>query len=290
MKHLSTLVIILLMGCLKPEKVNGPDRNLGGPVIEDNNLLAGATSSTNWPQEDGGSQPIAVSGRADSVLVLRFRKILDPVNLGGRISVFKGGVIPALESTPYFTVDYPVSDSIAFPLTELTRLQKEAGTDTVSFTLRIESDTLECLLLGFSYSLKLKKFISSPFSVFSGKPFLMSEIKYFIKGVVDSSIRNSGPYLQGKTEWCFYIPGSPYFWKAGFGDTLQIGPVPFGVFPFRLLKVLHPDGNKSKYRLEAYEVKMSLVSYNSKTFLVKVGEQIFSFESTAPISIRSDNP
>jgi hypothetical protein len=290
MKLLSALALIILMGCLKPESANGPDKTLGAAPIEDNTLLAGATSSTNWPPEDGGTQPISVSGRADSALVLKFRKILEPVSLGGRITVFKGGVIPALDTTPYFTVDFPISDTFAFPLAELSRLRKEGGSDTVSFTLRIESDTLQCLLLGFSYSLKLKQFLNSPFSVFSGKPFLMSENKYFIKGLVDSSIRNSGPYLEGKTEWCFYIPGSPYFWTAGFGDTLQIGPVPFGVFPFRLLKILHPDGNKSKFRLEAYEVKMSLASFNSKTLVVNVGEQILSFESSAPISIRSDNP
>jgi hypothetical protein len=287
MKFLLAFALFLLAGCLKPDSTE-PGKDVSKPRFEDNELLAGATSTTNWPPVDGGSQPLSISGVADSDLVLKFIHVFSPISIPTRVSFFHGGVIPAIDSIPTFSIDFPAAESISIPRTAFERFAKRGADDTVSFTLRVESDTLQCLLLGFSYSIKDKKFTSSPFSAFSGNPLLTKPV-FSIHGAVDSSLAGSGPYLQGKSEWCFYIPGSPYFWKAGFADTVDIGPVPFGVFPFRLLKIIRPEGNPLKYRLEAYEVEIILISPGSKAYKIQVGERILSFDSEAPISIRSEN-
>jgi hypothetical protein len=289
MKFLLAFALLIFAGCLKPD-ATGPAQGIDNPKIEDNELLAGATSSTNWPPVDGGSRPLSIAGTADTNLVLKFIHVFSPVSIAAKVSFFQGGVIPAIDSNPSFSIEFPAADSISIPRTVIERLAEGAVGDVISFTLRIESDTLQCLLLGFSYSMKDKKFTSSPFSAFSGSPFLLTKPIYSISGVADSSLAKFGPSIQGKTGWCFYIPGSPYFWQTRISDTVDIGPVPYGVFPFRLLKIIRPEGSQLKYRLEAYEVKKSLISPESKNFVIQVGKQILSFESSAPISIRSDHP
>jgi hypothetical protein len=272
-----------------------PDPTGPGPVgndtpIQDLDLRAGASSSTNWPSEDAGSIHLGVQGRADSNLTLYFRALFTPEKLSGRVSIFKAGVIPAIDSVPSKTMPFENVDSLTIPY-ELFEAIDRTGSDTVAFSIRVEIDTAQCLMLDFHYSRKQKNFIKSPFSLISGVSYPLLMPKYSFKGEVDSTILKMGAFAEGKTDWCFYIPGSPYYWKTRMDSVVEIGPVPSGTFPIRLLRLAHPDGDTKKNQLEAYEVILKKVdpdsAHNFKTsYVLILGERRLTTTAPSSFSIR----
>ncbi len=293
MKKLFAPMLFLLFGCMQPA---GNDASLStqDTGIQDPDLLAGASSSTNWPSEDAGdSTRLSIAGRADSILVLHFSNYRISERISGRVSLFPEGRIPALDSIPVLSFPFQNADSMVFLPEQFSRMQK-GNSDSVLFTLRIETDTAQCLMIGFHYSRSRKTFLNSPFSRHPDTFFPLLRPKYSYKGMVDSSLFNFGGYSEGKMEWCFYIPGSPYFWKIGFDSIVEIGPIPGGTYPLRLLRISHPDGDTKRNQLEVYEVLIEpsavMPGQNTRLPTLSLGERLFTSPSAASLSIRSGTP
>jgi hypothetical protein len=291
MRIMFAILLFALSGCLKPESASGPEQN-PNPLIEDPDLRAGATSSTNWPQEDAHPRQLNVGGQADSVLKLFFRDLLTPYKLSGRLTFYRGGAIPALESVATRSLVFSDTDTVLVEASVFSSLARE-GRDTVSFSIRVESDTAQAFCYGFTYSIKQKAFLSSPFSSASARSASVTNPRYYFRGKADTSLLSYGPSDHGKSEWCFYIPGSPYFWKVKIGDSLEIGPLPSGTYPIRLIRIIKPDASLNKSLLELYEVELFKTQIDSAHHeveqIIRVGKKILSSEVPSSFSIRSES-
>ena len=292
MKKQLALILFLVTGCMQPE--SGDPSREGAPAgVEDPDLLAGASSSTNWPSEDAGdSSHLLVSGHADSLLVLHFGTTSARKRISGQVSVFHAGIIPALDSIPLTVFPFQDADSILIRPEQLS-IASTGGKDTLSFSVRVEIDTAQCLLIGFAFSRSGKTFLTSPYSRDPERTFPFSRPRYSFKVTVDSALIRFGGYSEGKSEWCFYIPGSPYFWKVGFDSLVEIGPVPNGIFPLRLLRISHPDGASNQNRLEVYEVLIKkvepTVTQHSSFPVIRLGEKLLTASGMTSYSIRPGN-
>jgi hypothetical protein len=278
---------------MQPDPAGNGDSTLG-TGIKDQDLMAGATSSTNWPQEDAGRQPQLVKGSADSSLILYFMDSTKTrIRMSGTLTLFKAGKIPALDAPDSLRIGFVDQDSIKVTSGALHAFSNGKD-DTLYFSVLVEFGDLECFLAGFSYSPSLKKFLDSPFSEEPNYSGTISDRHYSIHGVPDSSLLNKGISSGGKIEWCFYIPGSPFYFKVSSDTAIDIGPVPQGQYPIRLLKVTEADGGSNRTQLDVYEVKvvdglidsMHHTSYN----VIQSGEKIFTTLLSSPVSIRANKP
>ena len=111
------------------------------------------------------------------------------------------------------------------------------------------------------------------------------------KGLVDSSLAAFGPSEPEKTKWCFYIPGSPYFWQVDqvkLGDTLFVGDLPAGKYPLRLIRIKAQDAKHRMNLLEVYSMNMKPLSTFSRSYVAGVGDLLFSYEVPISLMIRPE--
>lgn len=292
MKILFAFALLLCTACMKPESMTGTppeDRESG---IVDNDLLAGATSSTNWPAEDVFPERISVLGKADSQVIIHFLNFVTPVQVTGKVTLFQGGIVPVLDSVPSISFEFTERDTVFIPESAFLPLG-HAGMDTVRFSLKIETDTTACLFLGFVYSIKLNAFINSPFSIVSSSTGILAESKYAFNGKVGADLALFGPSFAGKAEWCFYIPGTPYFWLAervNSGDVLKVGRLPTGKYPLRLIRIRAQEANQQMKLLEVYSIKVTqdLTGF-PKEYSLELGNKVLSREisNASPIRLES---
>lgn len=272
-------------GCLQPDPA-GPGSET--TPVDDGNQLAGATSSTNWPQEDAGFHPTGFNGRADSELVLEFVDFDEnPVPVSGNITFYEAGPIPAFDSVKSLTLSFPAADTLRIHPESFLPLFP-VGKDSVRFSIRVDADSVKSLVVGFTYSTRQRKFLESPFSANPHISIPLSDPKYFLDGKADSTLMNLGASIPGKERWCFYIPGSPFFWNVGIDSLVHIGPLPKGIYPFRFLRILPKDGPSGLSRLEIREVELSQVSphIGNPFFVVKAGALLQSSDIPASLTIR----
>ncbi len=292
MKLALIFLFLAVTGCMQPDTA-GPNGSVTPEAgVEDMDLLAGATSSTNWPPEDAPILPKWVRGSADSDLVVGFfDESGAPLTASGRLILYKAGVIPAFQAPETTEVAFENAGSQKIP-GALLRQWVGNGADTIFFSVRVEIDTVESFLGGFLYSVKRKKFISSPFS---GKPdysFNFANRRFAIHGIADTSLLELGFSMQGKTTLCFYIPGSPFFFKMIPDSILTIGPIPIGDFPVRLLRIIATEGQSQQKQLEVYEVKVSSFNVDATHTVpykvISCGKKIFTSSLKASDSVRVD--
>jgi hypothetical protein len=292
MKFLFAFALLLFTACMKPESIAGAKPDLSESGIIDNDLLAGATSSTNWPPEEVFPNRISARGEADSQLVIQFYEFITPAKVTGKVTLFQGGIVPLLDSVPSRSFEFSEKDTLFIPESAFIPLRQQ-DSDTVRFSLKIETDTSECLFLGFAYSIKQKVFINSPFSIPSLSTAILTESKFSFKGTVDSSLALFGPSFAGKSEWCFYIPGTPYFWMAErvkAGDTLNVGRLPTGKYPLRLIRIQAQAANQRMNLLEVYSIKVTRDSTTiSRGFSLDLGNRILAHEISNASPIRPES-
>lgn len=287
-KWASAALLFTATGCLQPDP-SGPGNESGTTPVDDAGQLAGATSSTNWPPEDAGYHPTGFNGQADSELVLEFVDFYEnPVPVSGKITFYAAGPIPALDSVKSLTVSFPTADTL--------RIRPESflplfpvGEDSVRFSILIDADSVKSLVVGFTYSVRQGKFVESPFSANPHISIPLSIPKYFLDGKADSTLMNLGTSIPGKEHWCFYIPGSPFFWNVGIDSLVHLGPLPKGNYPFRFLRILPKDGSSGLSRLEIREAELSLFRPSptqSSYFVVKTGALLQSIDVPASLTIR----
>ena len=278
---------LLGIGCMLQD---GPGKGgVESSQVKDENLLAGATSSTNWPAgEDGSVEKILLEGVSDSDIHLEFKKQTgESVSLSGDLILYRAGTIPLIESPDSILIHFETTNTIT--LKSKVFLDRWKGSDdSVQFSLLVKSDTLQWLLVEFVYNRKSATFQKTPFSINSLR--YASTPRYSVHGWIDSSLSKLGFSITGKSEWCFYIPGSPFFWKTKPDTAIDLGPLPRGDFPFRLLRITQASDASGKNLLEVYEVKLLTLPIDQFNlhlrFYMVAGNLLFSTPLNASQQIR----
>lgn len=292
MKPLLLSATLLLMGCMEPDGTVGSDSKPESSGIADEDRRAGATSSTNWPTEEAAAPRPKIKAMMDSNLTFQFLDTaLNGIRRSGALILYRSGAIPALDAPDSVVIRFTDRLSADIAPRDLPPI-RTGESDTLHFSVRVETDTLECLLLGFSYSIQEKRFLNPRFSSLPNAAYPMTSRHFSYRGKPDSSLARLGIADWGKDEWCFYIPGSPFFWKADYGPNLEIGPLPFGDFPVRLLRIGKTGAGSDVNHLETYEVKIRPKlpdgpNQGATVHSFSLGAPLLSMDVDASISIRS---
>jgi hypothetical protein len=257
---------LALLGCLQTEPTGKEAQE--STDIQDPDLVAGATSSTNWPAEDAGPHPVEVFGTADSILTFAFKQSPDsggpalPIGFQGSVRLYRAGTIPVLDSVP--TVSYPISRTASFQIAEEHLRPLISGEmDTLRFTVEFRSDSIRGLLPGFVYSLSRHEFLAWPPSINTEASVPLLDPHYRFAGVPDSAFQRVLSDTAGHPRFYYYITGSPYFWRHALtGDSLYIGPTVKARLPLRCVKVTSHAGTEKSFTIEVYSLSLEKESVN----------------------------
>lgn len=290
-RGLAVAAFLVLAGCMQTDP--DPAEPAGKEAVdipEDHGRRAGASSSTNWPTELGLPRNPKVFGKADTLLSLYFFEFLQvppggdqPVKMAGSLRFYRGGTIPALDTVPYLEYRFQETDTLAIPGWILDSLS--TASDTAFFNIRIESDSLQGWLFGFSYSRRERKFKDSPFSAFPAKSVMLRTPTYSFKGNLRVDTAKVPP-VAGGSEICFYIPGTPVFVPVGM-DTTRVGPLPRGEYPLRFLRLTRLAVHPAETLIEAWEVK---AGQKIDDPLLEPDEKVFSARVKGALSLRKAAP
>ena len=258
----SLLLALALSACLQTDPA-GSEEKPGAPSrIADPIQTAGATSSTNWPPEDVGTQPVQISGIMDSVLTLTFQAPIDstripmPTRISGRVFLYREGFIPVLDTVPSLGFAFPATDTLRITARDLKPLM-DKGMDTLRFTVEIRTDAGMSLMPGFVYSMSQSEFLAWPPTFNAQGTVTFSDPHYMFAGIPDSAFRSALADTNENARFYYYIAGSPYHWRhASAQDSLYLGPTVKGKLPLRCLKVMPRSGMHAGYSIEAYPLTL----------------------------------
>jgi hypothetical protein len=281
------LFSLYLVGCLSPDTTNSGTTGKESETIEDNDLLAGSSSRTTWPPDIVGDTVISILLQPGKSLTYHFR-ILDslnnPVNfkISGKLTLFRNGGIPAIDSVPSFEFAFVDQDSVTLSADQLLPFAKK-GQDSIVFNIRMESPHWgNSFLMGFKFHLARAVFSNPELSFISiNSVFLIRGEKYF-HGPCDLNTISSNLIGKGKSVLSFYIPGTPYFWKIT-PDSINLGPVPEGLYPLRLLRITDMGDGLLGSEVEVFEM-LQLGTKHTASF--QVGNRILEMRTEKTISLR----
>jgi hypothetical protein len=251
----------LIFGCMISDPT-GPKAGQGTSV-PDGNQLAGATSSTNWPPEDAGSKKLLANVTFDSVFDIRFTDTLGAgLPLSGKLILYAGTDIPVFKSPDSAVLEFRDAPQVRFGASELSKAW-DGKRDSAAFSILVRTDSLQCLITGFYYSKSKNRFINYSNPDLARFTYLISLPQYGVKTVPGDSLPLSALPGTGKKGWCLYIPASPYFFVVDSAAFIELGPLPAGTYPFRLL-VFEPSdsGGSEGNRMTLYTVKEELTRKN----------------------------
>jgi hypothetical protein len=286
---LAALALLALSACLQTEP--GED-NLGGDSpqpLEDDSRTAGSSSTTNWPPKSiTGGTFYKVFWSADTQMRLDFFEFHSstatediPLEHAGKIQLYRGGTIPALDSARFLEWTFPSTDTLFFPFSKIDSLGKGSG-DTLYFNIHLVTDSLDAWIYDLGYSKKERKIINSPSSPLPGSPtFMHPSIYYYQAATADISALLPLP-ANPVYELGFYIPGTPEFGRAK-SDSITLDHLPQGKHPLRVLRISYPDTSPDSTLVEAWELKVAGLGEDSKFTL---GGQVLAVRTKGRLTLR----
>jgi hypothetical protein len=228
------------------------------PIIEDQDLLAGASSRTTWPPDLVGDTSIQVNWQSGKDLKIHF-SFLDSnfqtvsFQVSGRLTIFKSSGIPALDPAQSVAVTFQDEDTLTLSSTVLSPLFK-SGQDTLGFNILIESNHWgKSFLVGFTYFKAALQFNDPAASLTTANSIFLDRVERYYRGACDATKILAQSSTISKSQLCFYIPGSSYYWPAK-SDSIRLGPLPNGNYPLRLLRVDQAAGGLKGSEVEIYEI------------------------------------
>jgi hypothetical protein len=87
----------------------------------------------------------------------------------------------------------------------------------------------------------------------------------------------------GNSEFCFYIPGTPVFEPVQADSHFNIGPLPFGEYPLRLLRLTRFAGNPGETLVEVWEAPIDKVDSG---FTLTPRAKVFSARTQGSLNLR----
>jgi hypothetical protein len=254
---------------------------------EDDGRRAGASSSTNWPNEFVHNQNKAVWS-FDSVLRIEFFEIPrvapawdSSVRRSGTIYLYPGKAIPALDSIKPIFWNIDESSSFEIPIQKI-RETAASPSDTIWFNVRLDLDSLHGWFQGFQLERRTGKLVETPFSPFPEKTVFLKFAWFYFKGSVSQVTSLLPPPPGSNPEISFYIPGTPKFCKA-VTDSFQVGPLPKGEYPLRIIRTTSLAGSVAGTLVEVWELN---IKGQDLTATFTLGEQVLAFQSTGKITLR----
>ena len=282
---ITALAMAAMLGCMAPDPAEpGPAEDTSVP---DRNQLAGATSSTNWPPEDAGSKTIGAKVKVDSQFRISFFDTSGgSLPLSGTVTVFAGNGIPVFHAPDSSRFRFTQSSSLSIPDSILPGKAGSAS-DSLVFSVRVDTDSLHTLITGYLFSKRERKFVDFKDPRFS-RTFRMSTHGYAFRVESSGGLPLSRlPDPAGK-KWCFYIPATPYYFLSDSAGIIELGPLPDGSYPLRLLQIGEPDGPGGARTLRVFEIIQGTPSTNAQSKnSLELGQKIDEFVTISSISIRS---
>jgi hypothetical protein len=284
---LAALSAIALSACLQTDPAGpGVDTDLERPP-EDNGRRAGASSSTNWPAEFA-NRGYKAAWSFDSLLHIQFFIMLPdlpptdaPVKLKGAIHLYPGKAIPAFDSVPPVSWSFPAADTLHIPL-ETIRKVSTGSSDTISFNVRLELDSLSGWVYGLQLDRNTGKLIETANSPFPATTTLLKSRPFFFQGLV-SEVTSLLPNPAGNNpEISFYIPGTPFFCKAK-ADSFHVGPLPRSEYPLRVVRTSIAQGAPEGTLVEIWELRVAGLGESS---VFTLGDQVLSYPSKGKLTLR----
>jgi hypothetical protein len=289
---------LTLFGCIQSTSSTDEVEKAKNQEISEPIPLAGSSSSTNWPPALGGLDSIQVQIKYDTSLQFQFgiesrsielgapRPSFVPVKISGKIIFYKLGPIPAIDSVPTISENFINTDSFKLPGSVLNSFERNAD-DTVYFSLRMVSDSLEAWVFNFGYAPMTNSYFKTKDSVFTENPIILRTVSHYFQGYPDSNTWLSKLPPSNKTTYSLYIPGTPFFWNVN-ADTISIGPIPEGFYPLRLLRITQADEGRSGSNVEVFALNCEKINPMRDLFYVfRPGPLITSLHSQKSISIRN---
>lgn len=290
----------LLSACLKPDAVGGSSQVEEPPEVLEPILLAGATSSTNWPEEPNHRTRVTVMGRVDSVITLVFARAreesegYDRVSLSGTLTLFDGSTIPAVDTVPSAGMEFVDVDSVVVPV-ELIHSLPTHGRDTLGFGILVKVDTTQCFIGGFLHRKSTGKIIYSIFPENPPSAFQLLEPKYGYSAEVDTTgVTHLFPPAPS-VEMSFYIPGSPFYWRPEPFGSITLSPLSEGPYPIRLILASPASGDSSRTHVTLFEVSVrklqpGINGQPSKPPAFIIGRELLSTVVSGRLRLRPASP
>jgi hypothetical protein len=290
---LFAIMTFAMTGCLKTDPT-GSQPDTQEPALEDNDLRAGSSSSTNWPTKSGdpdSSDQITVNVSVDSTMKIFFTYPLTvsielgsstlnqqppPAKVAGEMSFSKFGVIPVFSAPQSISEKFGETDTIRVSPALLDSLV-EKNRDTLYFNIQISSDTLHAWLFGLGYIKSSKRFFRTITAATPVNSTALKPTGKFFEGRFDSADGLFQPYPTGTTKVYFYVPGTDFFWKAR-PDSGVYGPIPDGVYPLRLLRVTSGGASSGDTEVDVFEVNSISRPDSTKNYsnVFLLGAQVLS--------------
>lgn len=286
---LGALSLFALSACLQTEPA-GPGTDLDAEKLpEDNGRRAGASSSTNWPNEFVINRNKAVWS-FDSVLRIEFFDIPDrapardsSVKRSGTLYLYPANAIPALDSIKSVSWTIEEASAVDIPISRILTAATP-GSDTVRFNVRLDLAPLHGWFQGFQYEKSTGKLIETPFSPLPEKTFFLKFDWFYFQGSVPQVTSLLPAPAGNNPEISFYIPGTPNFCKAQ-ADSFKVGPLPKGEYPLRIVRTSGLAGSTVGTLVEIWELKVTGQELISNFTL---GEPVLTFQSKGKISLRNE--
>ncbi len=279
---------LVVLGCLAPDTSSpGTDSKIDSEV-EDQDLLAGASSRTTWPPDLVGDTTIQVKWKSGKDLKFLF-SYLDSnfqavgFKISGSLTIFKSSAIPSLDSVPQVTIAFQELDTVTISPTSLSPLLSQ-GRDTLGFNVLIVSTHWgKSFLMGFKYSTSSGQLIDPATSLTPENSNFLDRTERYFQGKCDAKNIVTQSTILNNSILSFYIPGSPFYWPAKL-DSLRLGPLPEGHYPLRLLRLSPNSTGQHGSEVEIYEV-VELDQIQPKGF--EVGKKILSMHTNNTLTLRT---
>lgn len=286
--------LAFLAGCLGDGSIGAPGAG-GDQGLNDDDLRAGATSTTNWPPELG-SRAIGIGSLADSVLTIAFRiqgeaasdTLPSPVRLSGRASLYKAGIISALEAPRFAFLDFRDADTLRIRASSAASLL-DPGEDTLFFNVRIETDSLGAWAFGYGYLRITGRFFQTAVSKQAENSIHLRGTDAVFAGRLDTAGAFPESAASGESILLLCIPGT-HFHRRLLDDSIEAGPLPRGEYPLRFLRVTRSTSGVPETTLEIFVAAMTRMNAESNFFRFRPGELIRSHRLRGEVMLRSEPP
>lgn len=288
-KYVSTWVFgLFVLGCMAPDtSLPGSDSKTDSKV-EDQDLLAGASSRTTWPPDLVGDTTIQVKWKSGKDLKFLF-SFLDSTfqavgfKINGSLTIFKSSAIPSLDSVPQVTLAFQELDTVTLSSASLSPLLTQ-GRDTLDFNILIVSTRWgKSFLMGFKYSTSSGQLIDPATSLTPENSNFLDRTERYFQGKCNATNIVTQSTTLNNSVLSFYIPGSPFYWPVKL-DSLRLGPLPEGHYPLRLLRLSPNSTGQHGSEVEIYEV-VELDQMQPKEF--EIGKKILSMHTNNTLTLRT---
>lgn len=257
----SWVLPLTVLGCMAVDP-----RPTSSPGIEDVERSAGASSATNFPPPHAGTD-FHIKWEKGSELNLFFRQNGWSAKVTGNLTFYQFGGIPALTRPNSWKLEIRDTDTLRIDSSVINHLGDKR--DTVGFNILVEVEGYQAYLLGFAYLRRERNFTGNAYYE-NLEDFPLDTLTYY-RASIGNAASLPPPPGNGESQLSFYIPGTPAFWKVDAEVVMNLGPLPRGNYPLRLMRITVLEKGKPECEVEIFKVTLPI---NTSQF--EFGDRVLS--------------